>query len=787
MDVSTSNALPGRRGIALAAGQAIPHARTMCEWPIPMLTKPVFLFSSLLLGTIFFAEMDSVQAQGAVEKLSDGLLIHLGPTQVKLSAVAPDVLRLSVADGQPPYPIPSTFLADSVGAGATDWQFVKKRGMVGVRTKAGQLLINPQTGEWTLLNAQGKALIPRHRIADLSPETPSPDTNVIRIELGWNPHQPIAVYGCGNGVNALQQSKALTGVGNGRAVIPYFWSPAGYAVLAVTTNDNQPARWRGAADGQCVTWTFPGREGELYLMPAATLKDAAQSYARLTGHAPLPPRWAFGYLQSRWGWKDRAYIEDTLKQFEELKIPVDAFIYDFEWFTTEPDYDVPPQGIPGYTDFGWNTNLFPHPAQQIRDYKNQGVHFVGIRKPRLGNAASLKLIRANGWALPVKSGAKFQARDLNFANPDLRAWYVRQSAPLLRAGVDGWWNDEGEGTYTTYFYWNLAEQEAWQRYKPDQRMWTLNRAFSPGLQRFGAAAWTGDIPSTWKALAQTPTSLLNWSLAGMPYGACDIGGFTGNPSPELLSRWMEAGVFFPVMRSHSSIDRTPRFPWLYGTNALHAIRRAIELRYRLIPFYYSLAYETFHTGLPIMRPLCLEFPNDPNVANLSDEWMMGDSLLVAPLLQPGGKRSVYLPPGGWYAFGSCKLFKGPRTLEVTAALDEIPVYIRAGSILPLGPALQHTSQLPGGPLELQIYPGQDATFTLYEDDGESLNYLNGAFRCTTFRWRDKTRQLTWESIGSYKGSDTFKNLHVILFDPHGQAEAERPLGSHGSIRLPRSP
>ncbi|HZT22224.1 MAG TPA: hypothetical protein VFB55_04895, partial [Verrucomicrobiae bacterium] len=133
-----------------------------------MLTKPVFLFASLLLGTIFFTDMDSVQAQGAVEKLSDGLLIHLGPTQVKLSAVAPDVLRLSVADGQPPYPIPSTFLADSVGAGATHWQFVKKRGMVGVRTKAGQLLINPQTGEWTLLNAQGKALIPRHRIADLS-------------------------------------------------------------------------------------------------------------------------------------------------------------------------------------------------------------------------------------------------------------------------------------------------------------------------------------------------------------------------------------------------------------------------------------------------------------------------------------------------------------------------------------------------------------------------------------------------------------------------------------------
>ena len=183
-------------------------------------------------------------------------------------------------------------------------------------------------------------------------------------------------------------------------------------------------------------------------------------------------------------------------------------------------------------------------------------------------------------------------------------------------------------------------------------MWTLNRAFSPGLQRFGAAAWTGDIHGSWKSLVETPTSLLNWSLAGMPYETCDIGGFLDNDSPELLSRWMEAGVFFPVMRSHSDIRVTPRFPWLYGPQALEAIRKAIDLRYRLIPFYYSLAHETFQTGLPLMRPLCMEFPEDPKVANLSDEWMMGDSLLAAPMLQPDDERSVYLPAGQWYALDS---------------------------------------------------------------------------------------------------------------------------------------
>jgi alpha-glucosidase len=314
-------------------------------------------------------------------------------------------------------------------------------------------------------------------------------------------------------------------------------------------------------------------------------------------------------------------------------------------------------------------------------------------------------------------------------------------------------------------------------------LWTLNRAFSPGVQRLGAAAWTGDIQSSWELLSETPTSLLNWTLAGMPYETCDIGGYKGNPSPELLSRWMEAGVFFPVMRTHSELVATPRFPWLYGTNALTAIRKAIELRYRLIPFYYSLAHETAQTGLPLMRPLLMEFPDDPKTVNLSDEWMMGDSLMIAPILQPGGQRSVYLPAGRWFALGSNLPVKGKRTLAVTAGLDEIPVYVRAGSILPLGPVIQHTSQLPGGPLELQIYPGKDATFTLYEDDGVTTDYLKGQVRRTTFAWQDKTRRLSWKTEGPYTGPDVFQNLHVVLFDPRRKIETQCALNASGTLDL----
>jgi len=713
-------------------------------------------------------------AQDNVETTSRGLLIKFIRAQVELAATEQGAFRLSVAN-HTPEPVPTTFLANINFNTSTPWQKINEAGMVGIKSSGGELLMNPQSGEWMMKNAQGEVVIPPHGIGE------SIDSGkTVEVDLGWNTNTEIKVYGCGNGTDTLQQTKATTKVSNGKSVIPYYWSEAGYAVLAVATDDNRPAFWLAGTSGDYVRWMFPGDTADLYLMPAATLEDAARAYARLTGFAPVPPRWAFGYLQSRWGWKDPAYIEDTLHQFRQLKVPVDAFIFDFEWYTLKPDYELQNDGLTNFTDFYWNPHLFPTPAKQVADYKKQGVQFVGIRKPRLGNTASLAMMHSNHWDM-VSAGEKYHLRDVNFKNPGFREWYIAQSADLLRAGVAGWWDDEGEGSFTTYYYWNLAESDGLARFNPHARLWTLNRAFSPGLQRFGAAVWSGDINGTWQVLRDTPTSLLNWSMAGMPYGTCDIGGFFKEPSPELLSRWMEAGVFFPVMRSHSEIKATPRFPWLYGTNALNAIRKAVELRYRLIPFYYSLAHETFSTGVPLMRPLVMEFPGDAKVADRSDEWMMGSSLLAAPVMQEGETRSVYFPAGDWYVFGTNQIIAGNQTIDVTAALDEIPVYVPAGTILPLGPVVQSTADLPGGPLEVQVYPGKDAEFTLVEDDGATKDYMNGAMRKTTFTWDNTARQLRWHQEGAYAGGDIFKKLNVVLFDRSGRIQKQGTLKRNGSV------
>jgi alpha-glucosidase len=725
------------------------------------------------------------------QKEDKGIEINVGSAEVELAVASPTAFRLSVSLQGKPTPNASTFIAPEVKGDATPWEVIHQDAWTGISSAAGKLLIDPKSGQWTLEDAQGAVLIPPSGLPTASTvEIPHKATGPgIDFSLAWKAGSEVQVYGCGNGVDTLEQSNVHTKLGNGRAIEPYYWSPSGYAVLAVTQDDNAPAYWNAVQGQPQLTWHCPGTSADLYLMPAPTLEAASRSYAQLSGFAPVPPLWTFGYMQSRWGWKDKADIDDVLSRFKSLKIPVDCFIFDFEWYTVKPDYKLAPEGSPDFDDFGFNPLLFPQPKEQIADFLSQGVHFVGIRKPRIGNSESIAFFKQKGWLLDSDSKS-YHSRDINFANPDVRAWYAEHSQPLLQDGVSGWWNDEGEATYTTFYHWNEAELAAFQQGRPGERFWSLNRSFSPGMLRLGANVWTGDVKTRWDLFQTTCTDILNYSVAGAPFSGCDIGGFMplkGDPdlSPELLARWMEAGTFFPIMRTHSDIKVTPHYPWLFGPDAQTAITKAIRLRYRLIPYYYSLAYETHETGVPMMRPLLMDFPDDAKVTNLSDQWTMGSGLMVAPVQQQGAtSRDIYLPAGRWFTFETTTAQDGGQTVTAAAKLDEIPVYVRAGTILPLGPVVPSTSELPGGPLDLQVYPGKDASFTLVEDDGSTTHYLKGAFRKTTFTWSDATRQLNWTTEGDYRSPHSFQQMSISVFDPAGKKTATAPLDAKGSVQIP---
>jgi alpha-glucosidase len=721
-------------------------------------------------------------ASGAdFQQLPDGISLQAGSDNVEIRVASPHAFRLHVLPGGGTASPRSIFLSDSTPKPAA-FTVDQDAASVGIKTAFGELKVDRKGGRFQVSDASGKP------ITDWSPWSLAAAGASAKSTLDWVPAQAPAAgplyYGSGSypHLGDLVETESPGQTGNGWASLPQFWSTAGCGSLLISAKDDAPASWKSRAGGK-VDWTIPGPSIDFYVMPGATLNDWVRDQAELTGFAPVPPKWALGYMQSRWGWKDKAYIDDTLKHFHDDHLPVDVFIFDFEWYTKTPDYSVPPEGKPDFIDFDWNPTLFPDPVGQLNDFAQQGLQMVGIRKPRLGNSALLEMARGKGWILPPNPGEATEQRNLDFTNPGLRAWYGDQLQKFDEQGVAGFWNDEGELRYDEYSYWTLAQYDLLKRVKADARYWSINRAFAPGMQRTGAATWSGDTPAVWDTLQKTPGQLLSYGFSGMPYSACDIGGFNGTPTPELLARWMEAGVFFPIYRSHSEISQTPRFPWLYGEDTENAIRTALDLRYRLVPYYYSLEHETYRAGMPMMRPLVMEFPGDAQAANKADEWLMGTGLLAAPVMQEGGARSVYLPADHWYVFGTNQALDGPQTVQRTAKLDEVPMYVRAGTILPLGPVIQHTSEESSEPLEVQIYPGHDGSFDLVDDDGKTLGYQTGAVRTIHFTWNDKTHTLSWKTAGSYSDANGFHALHLVFFGPSGQEAKDAEFSASDSVQF----
>mmetsp|Transcript_107933 Transcript_107933/g.315610 ORF Transcript_107933/g.315610 Transcript_107933/m.315610 type:complete len:779 (+) Transcript_107933:88-2424(+) len=688
----------------------------------------------------------------------------------------------------------------------------------GISARFGSALISPE-GMLQLRNARGVLL------------TESQPLKAGGSSLALST-RTTEVYGHGSSREDalhLTSNSSKPSVCNTAVYTPYYYSIDGYAALGVSNGmadwNYYAASYSIRADIRLLTWEYTG-DFELYLMPAETLRQSSPAYFALIGRPRVPPVYAFGFIASRWGWEDKAYIEDTLTSFRKGKYPLDAVIMDFEWFSNETDYPYSSAGKPYYKDFGWNPALFPSPQEQLARYRQDFHVRVGlIRKPRIGNSHLLKSLQAQGYIMsgeepsgtfpPVFKKAYAKDRCLDFSQQALRKWYSQQQGGYLDDGVEFWWNDEGDTSFFTYYWWCIAEIEGLQSKNRTKRYFSLNRGFTPGMARLGAASWTGDVDPSWEDLRAQPGMMLNWAIAGQPYVGNDIGGFNSNSTPELLSRWMQMGAFLPLMRTHSTCSpwATPHWPWLWGERASDAIRLALELRYRLVPYHYSLAHRMYTTGELWMRPLAMEFPDDPDATVVAEEWMDG-AILVAPVMSKDSIRKIYIPEGSWYALRasnitqtpkhcetcfrtlykprglqhrSVDLIEGPVYMGGKADYTEVPAFVRAGTVLPLAPVVQYTDALPGGPLEVQIYAGDDGTFDLIEDDGETLGYEDGSVRNTRFSWDDERRTLSWTVQGhlSVAGSRQFRELFVTMI--HGRTRFStsktRPIGTGGFIRI----
>jgi alpha-glucosidase len=492
-----------------------------------------------------------------------------------------------------------------------------------------------------------------------------------------------------------------------------------------------------------------------YFLAGPGMRGVLARYTQLTGRMSLPPRWLLGYHQSRWSYYPESEVRDLAAQFRRRRIPCDAIHLDIHH-------------MDGYRVFTWDRERFPDPARLIADLRKQGLRTVLIVDPGvkvdpdyavyadgLARGMFCRLPDRRPFVGPVWPG---DCCFPDFTDPEVRAWWGEWYRPLLEAGVAGFWNDmnepvifpggtfplsvvhsdEGRGAshaevHNVYgMQMARASAEGLSRLRPGERIPLITRSAYAGVQRF-ALVWTGDNWSTWAHLRLGVSMCLNLGLSGVPLVGPDVGGFAGACDGELLARWTQVGALTPFFRNHAALDTPRHEPWAFGEPFESICRRWIELRYELLPYLYTAAWQAAQAGVPMMRPLAFEFPADRRTYSLADEFMAGDALLAAPVGHRGQvRRPVYLPGGTWYDFWTGQACRGD--VQAEAPLERMPLYVRAGSVLPMGPAMQHSGEWPPEFLELHIYAG-DGESVLYEDDGHSLAYQSGEFRLTRFTCR----------------------------------------------------
>jgi alpha-glucosidase len=546
-------------------------------------------------------------------------------------------------------------------------------------------------------------------------------------------------------------------------------------------------------------WRMETASDELdyYIIYGPEPAQILETYTQLTGRMPLPPRWALGYHQCRWSYDSEAVVRDLAQQFRDRQIPCDVIHLDIDY-------------MQGFRVFTWSPRRFSDPAKLIGDLRQDGFKTITIVDPGVkyepdGDYAIFHQGVEQDYFVRRPDGSIFhgyvwpdKAVFPDFLRAEVREWWGNWQKNLTETGVAGIWNDMNEpalddrpfgdngnkisfpldanqGTpdeCTTHaeahnlygYHMAQASYEGLQRLRPNDRSFVLTRSGYAGIQRW-SAVWTGDNQSQWEHLEMSLPMLCNLGLSGVAFVGADIGGFAGNATAELFARWMQVGMLYPLMRGHSAMKTAQHEPWVFGDRTEQICREYIELRYRLLPYLYTLFWQAATTGAPILRPLLYHYPNDPKTYALHDQVLLGENLMAAPVYRPGVEyRAVYLPQGTWYDWWSGDRYEGETHILAHAPLERMPLYVRAGTIIPMQPVMQYTNERPIDHLTLRIWQGM-GEYTLYEDDGQSFEYQNGAWCTTRYRvhvqdgqtivqvaeregnWTPPDRQITLELVG----------------------------------------
>jgi alpha-D-xyloside xylohydrolase len=512
--------------------------------------------------------------------------------------------------------------------------------------------------------------------------------------------------------------------------------------------------------------------------------EVIANYRNLSGNVPLLPLWAYGFWQCRERYTSGTHLVETVKEFRKRKLPLDVIVQDWQYWGKYG------WGVPKFDE----TN-YPHPELFIKQLHDLNARFsISVWENLDKKSEVAKEYVSKNLYIPNSPW-------IDIFNPETqKVHWNALNKNLFSYGVDSWWMDatepENDGLTGKQTYFGLGDfyrltyplfvskaiYNGQRATNPQKRVAILTRSAFAGQQRYGTINWSGDIAGTWDSYKRQITAGLNYALTGMPYWTTDIGGFfrpgrnqyTDEKYHDLLTRWFQWGAFNPIFRIHGYQTETE--PWKYGEKVESNMRSMLNLRYRLLPYIYSEAWQVSQNGSTIMRPLVMDFKNDITAIQKSYQYMFGKAILVIPVTEPEVTEwKVYLPKSaGWYDFWTGKRFKGGKTIKAAAPQNEIPLFVKAGSIIPMGKIIQYASEKPMDTIEIRIYKGQNCDLNLYNDEGDNYNYEKGNYTIIPFKWNEKSQSLTIGAMqGSYQGSLKKRVFHIVyVSESHGIGAGE---------------
>jgi alpha-glucosidase len=759
------------------------------------------LASTMVCGLAVAQGWQHIGKVQRVEKLRDGVELTAGVAKVRLTVFRDGVFRVRVAPS-------GTFPKDS------SWAVVESPEPTTVKIEENQKEIRITAGSVVAIVQRSPLLIDFSDAAGniLLADEPS-------LPMAWSGQRVHAwkkmpldenYYGLGDKAGPMnRRNRSFTNWNTDEfgwqessdplyKTIPFFIGLRKGAAYGVFFDNTYRSVFDFGKESQDF-FSFGAEGGELnyYFIAGPEPKKIIEEYTAMTGRSPLPPLWTLGYQQSRYSYYPEARAREIVKTLRENKIPADAIYFDI-------DYQQ------GNTPFTINREYFPTFEKMISDFRAQGMHTILITD------LHIKKDPNHGYA-PYDSGMK---NDVFVKNPDgsvyvgtvwpgasvfpdftltrVRDWWGGLYKDFVGMGAAGFWNDMNEpalferadktmpldtvhrlddGTtldhraiHNVFGMQNVrATYEGLRKLQPEERPFVLTRAAYSGAQRY-AATWTGDNSSTWNHLKMSTPMLLSMGISGYPLVGDDIGGFAGSPTADLLTRWFEVGALNPIYRDHTAKGTADQEPWVHGPEHEAIRRKYIELRYELLPYLYTGIEEASRTGIPLMRPVFLEYPQASNFYGDNRDFLFGRDFFVAPVTtEMVDAEEISLPPGEWYDFWTNTKLSSKEKFTLRPRLDEMPLYVRAGAVVPMQPLVQYTGEKPNGPLELRVYlpastAGNDCRGALYQDDGRTFAYQKGEFLRINYSCEVSNGSvMVTSSIEKNAFQAWWKNAEVTLF------------------------